>query len=85
MRNIKDAWCVFSLVQLRELLAEKQIFEQQKDIAKKEMERVITESVTNKKKLEAIKAQRQKDGSDLSAMRHLKDKALQVCNCMGIL
>ncbi len=42
------------------------------------MERIITESVSNKKKLEAIKSQRQKDGSELSAMRHLKDKALQV-------
>ena len=42
------------------------------------MERVITESVANKKKLEAIKGQQQKDGNELSAMRHLKDKALQV-------
>lgn len=65
-------------MQLRELQAEKQIAGQQKDIAKKELERVITESVTNKKKLEAIKSQRQKDGNELSAMRHLKDKALQV-------
>ena len=52
--------------------------EQQRDIAKKELERVITDSVTNKKKLETIKAQRQKDAKDLSAMRHLKDKAVQV-------
>ena len=65
--------------QLRELQAEKQIAQQQKDISKKEMDRVITESVSNKKKLEAIKGQRQKDGNELSAMRHLKDKALQVC------
>jgi hypothetical protein len=43
------------------------------------MERVINESVSNKKKLEAIKSQRQKDGNELSAMRHLKEKALQVC------
>ncbi len=59
-------------------MAEKQIFDQQKEISKKEMDRVITESVTNKKKLEAIKAQRQKDGNELSAMRHIKDKAMQV-------
>ena len=68
-----------STLQLRELMAEKQIFEQQREITKKEMERLITESVSNKKKLEAIKAQRQKDGNDLSAMRHIKDKAVQVC------
>ena len=52
--------------------------EQQRFIAKKEMERVITDSVSCKKKLDVIKAQRQKDAKDLSCMKHLKDKAVQV-------
>ena len=42
------------------------------------MDRVINESVANKKKLEAIKSQRQKDGNELNVMKHIKDKALQV-------
>ena len=52
--------------------------EQQRDIANKERERVINELVGLKKKLETIKVQRQKDAKDLSLMRHLKDKAVQV-------
>ncbi len=64
---------------MRELQAEKQILEQQRDIANKERERVIGDLVGLKKKLETIKAQRQKDAKDLSLMRHLKDKAVQVC------
>ena len=51
--------------QLRELQAEKEILEQQRDIANKERERVIGEAVALKKKLEAIKAQRQKDAKEL--------------------
>ena len=69
--------------QLRELQAEKQILEQQRDIANKERERVINDLVGLKKKLETIKSQRQKDAKDLSVMRHLKDKAVQVCVCRG--
>ena len=62
---------------LRELQAEKEILEQQRDIANKEREKVITDAVALKRKLETIKTQRQKDAKDLSAMRHLKDKAVQ--------
>lgn len=65
-------------LQLRELQAEKQIMEQQRDIANTERERVITESVNLKKKLEQMMLQRQKDAKDLSAMRHVKEKAFQV-------
>jgi len=69
---------------LREFKAEKQIAEQQKDIAKKELDRVITESVNTKKKLETIMIQRSKDAKDLSAMRHIKDKTVQVCACEDV-
>ena len=41
-------------------------------------EKVSTELFAAKRKLETIKTQRQKDAKDLSAMRHLKDKAQQV-------
>ena len=51
--------------QLRELQAEKEILEQQRDIANKERERVIGEAVALKKKLETIKTQRQRDAKDL--------------------
>jgi len=37
---------------------------------------VINDAVALKRKLETIKTQRQKDAKDLSAMRHLKDKAV---------
>ncbi len=63
---------------MRELRAEKHIAEQQKDIAKKELDRVITDSVNAKKKLETIMIQRSKDAKELSAMRHIKDKTMQV-------
>ena len=62
---------------LSELQAEKDILEQQRDIANKEREKVISEVVALRRKLETIKTQRQKDAKDLSAMRHLKDKAAQ--------
>ena len=52
--------------------------EQQRDIANTEREKVITESVNLKKKLELMISQRQKDAKDLSAMRHVKEKAFQV-------
>ena len=52
--------------------------EQQRDIANTERERVITDCVGLKKKLEAMMLQRQKDAKDLSAMRHVKEKAFQV-------
>ena len=71
--------------QLRELQAEKQILEQQRDIANKEREKMITDNVQFRKKLETIKIQRQKDAKDLSAMRHVKDKALTgVCVCLCV-
>ena len=37
---------------------------------------MINDAVALKRKLETIKTQRQKDAKDLSAMRHLKDKAV---------
>ena len=52
--------------------------EHQRDIANTEREKVITDCVGLKKKLEAMMLQRQKDAKDLSAMRHLKEKAFQV-------
>ena len=52
--------------------------EHQRDIANTERERVITDCVGLKKKLEAMMSQRQKDAKDLSAMRHVKEKAFQV-------
>ena len=58
--------------------AEKQIAELQKDIAKKELDRAITDSVNAKKKLETLMIQRSKDAKELSAMRHIKDKTMQV-------
>lgn len=64
--------------QIQTLQAEKQIMEQQRDIANTERERVITDCVGLKKKLEAMMLQRQKDAKDLSAMRHVKEKAFQV-------
>lgn len=67
-----------SVQQLQELQAEKRILEQQRDIANTERERVITESVSLRKKLEAMMAQRQKDAKDLNAMRHVKEKAFSV-------
>ena len=42
---------------------------------------MINDLVGLKKKLDTIKTQRQKDAKDLSLMRHLKDKAVQVCEC----
>ena len=70
--------------QLQELLAEKQIVEQQRDIANTERERVITESVNLKKKLELMNSQRQRDAKDLNAMRHVKEKAFQVMSYVDI-
>ena len=75
-----DIALFFCLKQIRELQAEKQIMEQQRDIANTERERVITDCVGLKKKLEAMMLQRQKDAKDLSAMRHVKEKAFQVRN-----
>ena len=66
------------LNQIQTLQAEKQIMEHQRDIANTERERVITDCVGLKKKLEAMMSQRQKDAKDLSAMRHVKEKAFQV-------
>lgn len=59
--------------------------EQQRDIANTERERVITESVNLKKKLESMNMQRQRDAKDLSAMRHVKEKAIQVMSYVGII
>ena len=45
---------------------------------------MINDLVGLKKKLDTIKTQRQKDAKDLSLMRHLKDKAVQVCGCVCV-
>ena len=58
--------------------------EQQRDIANTERERVITESVNLKKKLELMNSQRQRDAKDLSAMRHVKEKAFQVISYVHV-
>ncbi len=74
-------YMVFFLIffnQIKTLQTERQIMEQQRDIANEEREKVITERVGLKKKLEAMMLQRQKDAKDLSAMRHVKEKAFQV-------
>jgi len=39
---------------------------------------LITELVGLKRKLDTIKTQRQKDAKELSTMRHLKDKTMDV-------
>ncbi len=62
---------------LRELQAENELLEQKRDIANKEREKMIVEVVALRRKLDTIKTQRQKDAKDLSAMRHLKDRAVQ--------
>ena len=66
------------MTQLQELQAEKQILEQQRDIANTERERVIMDCVNLKKKLEGMNLQRHKDAKELSTMRHIKEKAFQV-------
>lgn len=62
---------------LIELQAEKIILEKHRDVANKERDRVVTEVISLKKKLEAIKNQRHKDAKELATMRRQKDKALQ--------
>ncbi len=62
---------------VRELQAENELLEQKRVIAKKEREKVISEVVGLRRKLDTIKTQRQKDAKELSGMRHLKDKAVQ--------
>lgn len=52
--------------------------EQQRDIANTERKRVITECVNLKKKLETMKSQRQSDIKEFGAMKHIKEKAVQV-------
>ena len=60
-----------------ELSAEKDCAIEQRKIATKEKERVITENVTLKNKLEAITMQRQKDAKELGNMRRSKEQAHQ--------
>lgn len=62
--------------QLLELQTEKTLVEKQRDIALKERDRVVTDAISLKKKLETIKAQRQKDAKELASMRKHKDKAV---------
>lgn len=62
---------------LREIQAENELLEQKRDIANKEREKMTTEIVALRRKLDTIMTQRKKDAKDLGAMRHLKDKAVQ--------
>ena len=65
-----------------ELSAEKDCAIEQRKIATKEKERVITENVSLKNKLESIMMQRQKDAKELGNMRRSKDQAYQEVNDM---
>lgn len=65
-----------------ELSAEKDCATEQRKIATKEKERVITENVSLKNKLESIMMQRQKDAKELGNMRRSKDQAYQEVNEM---
>ena len=65
-----------------ELSAEKDCAIDHRNIATKEKERVITENVSLKNKLESIMMQRQKDAKELGNMRRLKDQAYQELNEM---
>ena len=65
-----------------ELSAEKDCATEQRKIATKEKERVITENVSLKNKLESIMMQRQKDAKELGSMRRSKDQAYQESNEM---
>jgi hypothetical protein len=62
--------------QLLELQTERTLIERQRDIALLERDRVLTDALQVKKKLEAIKSQRQKDAKELASMRKLKDKTV---------
>ena len=63
-----------------ELSAEKDCAIEQRKISTKEKERVITENVSLKNKLESIMMQRQKDAKELGNMRRSKDQAYQELN-----
>ena len=54
---------------------EKSLLEKQRDIAIQERDRVVTDAISLKKKLETIKQQRQKDAKELATMRKQRDKA----------
>ena len=54
---------------------EKALLEKQRDIASRERDRVVTDAISLKKKLETIKQQRQKDAKELATMRKQRDKA----------
>lgn len=60
--------------QLKEVLAEREILVQHQKIADHEREKMASENVAMKRKLDTIKRQRQQDATDLSTMRVLKDK-----------
>lgn len=60
--------------QLKEVLAEREILVRHQKIADREREKMASENVAMKRKLDTIKKQRQQDAADLSTMRVLKDK-----------
>ena len=76
MRDNADSYkrMLQSATQLRELQSEKEILVQHRDIANREREKMASDNIAMKRKLDAIKMQRQKDANDLSTMRVLKDK-----------
>lgn len=62
--------------QLKEVLAEKELLVRHQKMADHELEKMASDNVAMKRKLDTIKKQRQQDATDLSTMRVLKDKVL---------